>query len=124
MRLISDRQVLLSSPWTYHIFLVLETFHKYDGFIYPKSDGIFDRIFAPRPEVNDRRAFFRYFFPKWSGFHTDSYDDKIQPVEALQNLACLIENTIVVWTSNNGSSNRKDVDKSSLKIWEVGVARG
>ena len=99
---------------------MLEIFHKYDGFIYPKSGAVLDRFFSPGPAVKDRRAFFRYFFPKWVGFHADSFDDKIQPVEALQNLACLMENTMIVWTSTHGYSNRKVVDKSSLKIWEVG----
>ena len=54
------------------------------------------------------------------GYNSDSFDDKIQPVEALQNLACLIESTIAVWTSTHGYPDHKFVDKSSLKIWEVG----
>ncbi|CAB4005379.1 Hypothetical predicted protein, partial [Paramuricea clavata] len=97
-------------------------FHKYDGFIYPKPGGIsWDRFFPSGSAMNDRRAFFRKFFPKWSGFYVNSFDDKIQPVQALQNLEYLVEGMSAVWTSTSGYSYRHTVDSYNLKLGEVGA---
>ena len=69
----------------------------------------------------DRRAFFRFSFPKWSGFYVDSFDESVKPVEALQNLACLVESTSAVWTSTSRSPYRHDLRDNELKIWEASL---
>jgi hypothetical protein len=71
--------------------------------------------------MNDRRAFFRRFFPKWSGFYVNTFDDKIQPVEALQNLEYLVKGISVFWTSSSGYPYCYTVASRDLKLWEVGV---
>ena len=75
--------------------------------------------FAPEPLFNDRKEFFRHFFPKWSGFRTDSDDDKIQLMEALQNLHCLVYDTIGIWTSSSGCLAYKPVDNNQLDLGKV-----
>jgi hypothetical protein len=97
---------------------VLEIFHKYDGFIYPKP-GTFSWIFSSVSVMSDRRDFFRIFFPKWSGFFINSFDEKIQPVEALEKLERLEEDVLVFWTSTSKYPRRHRVDNHGLKLWEV-----
>ena len=72
-------------------------------------------------QFHDRRTFFRFSFPKWSGFIVDSFDENIKPVEALQNLACLVENTSNVWTSTSGNPFCHRLPDSELKIWEASI---
>ena len=70
--------------------------------------------------TDDRRAFFREFFPKWSGFYVDDFDCKIQPVEALQKLACLTDNVSFFWTSTSfGSQYCHTNDSNQLELDEV-----
>ena len=101
-------------------FVVLEIFHKYDGFVYPKR-GWVRNFFFYGSEINDRREFFRNFFPKWSGFYVDSFDDKIQLVEALERLQCLVNGTTSVWTSTSGNAENHPIDSQKLKLEEVGT---
>ena len=102
------------------IFVVLEIFHKYDGFIYPKKGWARNFSFSGSA-INDRGVFFRKFFPKWSGFYVDSLDDKIQLVEALEKLQCLFTSTTSVWTSTSGISQNHPIDSQKLKLEEVGI---
>ena len=105
------------------IFVILETFHKYDGFIYPEP-STWDRLtsFSSGLELDNRRLFFREFFPKWSGFYVDSFDFIIQPVEALQQLECLVQDISLVWTSDTTRRPcRHSVEYGKLRLWEVGV---
>ena len=81
----------------------------------------FDRLFTSSSPINNRRVFFEIFFPKWSGFYVGSFDQDIKPVEALQNLACLVENTSNVWTSTYKVPHRNVVDSSKLNLREVGA---
>ncbi len=106
------------------IFLILETFHKYDGFIYPDPSpwSLFVNWLSPGSLLDDRRAFFREFFPKWSGFSVDSPDFKLQPVEALEQLQCLVEGISAVWTVDITRRPRCfNVGRRELRLWEVGV---
>jgi hypothetical protein len=108
------------------IFVILETFHKYDGFIYPEPSWSWpwDKLFPSGSALDNRRAFFREFFPKWSGFYIDSFDPKIQPVEALEQLKCLVEDISVVWVVDaSRNPHRSIVDSYKLKLSEVGVTR-
>ena len=103
--------------------LFLETFHKYDGFIYPEP-STWDRLtsFSSGPALDNRRAFFQEFFPKWSGFYVDSFDINIQPVKALQHLECLVDDISAVWTSDTTRSPyRRSVDYVKLRLSEVGA---
>jgi hypothetical protein len=103
-------------------FLVLEIFHKYDAFIYPKPTGMpWDRFFSSVYPIDDRRAFFRKFFPKWSGFHVNSFDSEIQPAEALHRLECLVEGTSTSRTSTSGCVERHIVSSDKLRLDEVSV---
>ena len=79
-----------------------------------------NRLFSSGSPINDRRVFFEISFPKWSGFYVDSFDENIQPVEALQNLACLVEGTSSVWTSTSKYPYRHAVDHTKLRLSEVG----
>lgn len=129
----SSYNIIFGSPYLFRYnmwrlirpicFVVLEIFHKFDGFVYPERSTIsWDRLFSSGSPINDRQAFFQFFFPKWSGFYVDSFDENIQPVEALQNLACLVESTSVVWTSTSGVLHRHTVDSNNkLKLGEVGA---
>ena len=108
------------------IFVILETFHKYDGFIYPEPSTWswpWDKWFSSGSALDDRRAFFREFFPKWRGFHVGSFDPKIQPVDALEQLECLFEGISAVWTVDSTTRNprRSTVDLYRLNLSEVGV---
>ena len=101
----------------------LETFHKYDGHVYPKPSGwSIQRLWrdASISVTDDRKAFFREFFPKWSGFYVDDFDCNIQPVEALQKLACLTDNISYFWTSTSGNPQCHTNDPNKLKLGEVG----
>ena len=49
----------------------------------------------------------------------DSFDESMKPVEALQNLACLVESTSNVWTSTSGSLDCHVLLDYDLKIWEA-----
>ena len=81
-----------------------------------------NRLFSSGSPIIDRRVFFEISFPKWSGFYVDSFDENIQPLEALQNLACLVQNTSNVWTSTSQySSYCHVVDHTKLRLWEVGA---
>ena len=103
------------------IFVILETLYKYDGFIYPQQTTWYRFFSYP---MDDRRVFFRQFFPKWSGFYVDSLDFDIQPVEALQKLQCLFEDITGVWISDIAQTPyRRAVNLSELRLWEVGVTR-
>jgi hypothetical protein len=102
-------------------FLVLEIFHKYDGFIYPKPAGGVSWVLSSGPEINDRRASFRTFFPKWRGFYVNSFDTIIQPAEALHSLECLVEGTSASRISTSGDIQRRTVDSQKLRLDEVGV---
>jgi hypothetical protein len=105
------------------IFVILETLHKYDGFIYLQPPTWHSRFFSS-PFMDDRRAFFRQFFPKWSGFCVDSLDFDIQPVEALQKLQCLFKDITDVWISDTAQTPcHRAVDLTKLRLWEVGVTR-
>ena len=101
-------------------FLVLEIFHKYDGFIYPKP-GAISWVFSTAPAISDRKAFFRTFFPKWSGFYVNSFDSKIELADALHSLECLVEGTSADRTSTSGLVERRIVDSQKLRLGEVGV---
>ena len=117
--------------WQQLIFVILETFHKYDGFIYPEPStwswawDKLDKWFSSGSALDDRRAFFREFFPKWSGFHVGSCDPKIQPVEALEQVECLVEDISAVWTVattyTTRNARRRTVNYDKLKLSEVGV---
>ena len=98
-------------------------FHKYDGFIYPKPGAIsWDRFFPFGSAMDDRRRFFQKFFPKWSGFCLESFDE-IQPVEALKNLDKLVEDVSFFCTSVSEYPRRREVKSCALKIWEVSATR-
>ena len=71
--------------------------------------------------MDDRRAFFRKFFPKWSGFYVDSFDHKIQLAEALQKLQCLYEGISNVWVTTSGYYSCRAVDSHKLELGQVGV---
>jgi hypothetical protein len=109
------------------IFVVLETFHKYDGFIYPEPSTwpwswSWGSFFSSGSAFDDRRAFFREFFPKWSGFYIGSFDPEIQPVQALEQLECLVEGISAVWTVDTTRNPRRfTVEYCKLKLSEVGV---
>ena len=95
-------------------------FRKYDGFIYPKPGIIsWDRFFPTGSAMNDRRAFFKKFFPKWSGFCVDSFDKKLKLMEALENLDYLINGTSLFWTSTSKRPHCNPVDKQKLKLGKV-----
>lgn len=71
--------------------------------------------------MDDRRTFFKAFFPKWRGFHVHSYDD-IEPVEALKNLEYLEEGMSTYCTSTSaGHTYRNNVDMYKVELWKVGV---
>ena len=72
-------------------------------------------------QYHDRRAFFRLSFPKWSGFYVESFDENINPVEALQNLAWLVEGTSNFWTSTSGFADCHHVRDYELRIWEASI---
>ena len=78
-------------------------------------------IFLHGSAINDRREFFRNFFPKWHGFYVDSTNDQIQVVEGLQRLECLFNDISTVWTSSSGTAYCSPVDSQKLMIGEVGV---
>jgi hypothetical protein len=107
------------------VFIVSETFNKYDGFIYPEPPTVsLQKFVSPGFLFDDRRTFFRIFFPKWSGFFADSFDSEIQPVEALLKLDCLVESISHVWTSSDFRNvDSFAVDSRKLKLWEVGLTR-
>jgi hypothetical protein len=74
--------------------------------------------------MNDRRTFFQTFFPRWSGFYTESFDSKTQPVEALLKLDCLVEGISHVWTSTSRYPYCHYIDSTKLKLWEVRMSEG
>ena len=50
----------------------------------------------------------------------NSFDEKIQPFEALQGLECLYNDTTAVWTSDTTRMSRhRSVDASKLKLSKV-----
>ncbi len=72
--------------------------------------------------MDNRREFFREFFPKWSGFCVNSLGVNIQPVEALQRLQSLFEGITGVCTCDTTRISRwREVEYSKLKIWEVSI---
>ncbi len=72
--------------------------------------------------MDNRRAFFRKFFPKWSGFHVYCFDDTIQPDEALQKLQRLVEDISDVHISDSDYPSCWTVDSNELNLREVCVA--
>ena len=76
---------------------------------------------SSEPVMDDRRAFFRKFFPKWKGFREHSFDE-IQLVEALQNLQYLVEGMLIYCTrTSNHHFSRNHVDENELDLSKVGV---
>ncbi|CAB4026272.1 Hypothetical predicted protein [Paramuricea clavata] len=58
--------------------------------------------------------------PQWSAFHIDSFDPQIQPVEALEQLDCLVQGISAVWTINDTRyQHRFKVDYDKLSLSEV-----
>ena len=72
--------------------------------------------------MDNRREFFREFFPKWFGFDADSFTSTIQVVEALKKLERLVEDISAVWTSASGYNYCEHIDPHKLKLGEVRVA--
>ena len=74
--------------------------------------------------MRDKEFFFQTFFPRWIGFCQDSFDSKIEPVEALLKLDSLVEGLSFVWTSTSyGHVARKPVNSGKPNFREVGLAR-
>ena len=93
--------------------------HKYDGFIYPKPGLSLDRFFPFGSAIEDRKVFFLKFFPKWSGFHVESFDSKIEVAEALYCLDCLVDGITALMTSTSGRVERHCVDSAKLGLGKV-----
>ena len=107
-------------------FVVSETFHKYDGFIYPEPHTLsWERFISSENVFEKRRAFVREFFPKWGGFYADSLDSEIQFVEALRELDNLVKDISDVWTkgTNENQPRRRHVDSSRLKLGDVSAKK-
>ena len=66
----------------------------------------------------DRRTFFRVFFLRCIGFFEDW---KIQPVETLLKLDCLVDGISKFWTSTSGKPSHYSVDTRKLNLSQVGV---
>ena len=72
--------------------------------------------------MNDRRTFFRKFFPKWSGFSVESIDET-RVVEALENLEHLVEDVSHFCTSVSNQGYRHVVDRNKLKLSQVSATK-
>ena len=95
-------------------------FHKYDGFIYPKPGKIsLDRFFPFGSAIEDRKVFFLKFLPKWSGFHVDPFDSKIELEEALYRLDRLVDGITFLRTSTSGYVEHHRVDSFKLGLGKV-----
>lgn len=102
-------------------FFIQDILYKYDGFVYPEP-GKFSKVLSHDYTMDDRRTFFRNFFPRWRGFYVSQYDPNIQPVEALLKLECLVQNMSSFWTSASGHQRCHKVDLRKLKLSEVCMA--
>ena len=72
--------------------------------------------------MNDRRTFFRKFFPKWSGFSVEPIDET-HLAEALQNLQYLVDGVSLFCTSVSGQPYRRVVDSNKLKLSQVSATK-
>ena len=100
----------------------LGVFRKYDGFVYPMPKLMsLARYFPTALAMDHRRAFFKRFFPKWSGFCVNLCDEKLQMAEALQDLDYLVNGMTVFWTSTSGGPFPNPVDKNALKLERVSI---
>ena len=98
--------------------------HKYDGFVYPEPSFLSNLVpnwLSSGSLLKKRRVFFEEFFPKWSGFCVGSYDKEIQPLEALEQLHCLVQDISKVWTVDTTKRPRWFSLSNALNISQVGT---
>ena len=98
--------------------------HKYDGFVYPEPSlwlAFLPNWISSGSPLKRRRAFLEEFFPKWSGFCVGVFDSRIQPLEALEQLHCLVWDISEVWTVDTIKRPRRFSVYDELNISEVGV---
>lgn len=71
--------------------------------------------------IKDREDFFRLHFPRWKGFFVVSYDEKLEPVEALESLRLLNESQggPEMLTSYDGRWSKKNPDLRKLDLEKV-----
>jgi hypothetical protein len=77
---------------------------------------------SPGSLLNDRIAFIEEFFPKWNGFCVGSFDSEIKPLEALEQLHCLVQDISNVWTVDKTERPCFFPVRNDLNISEVSVA--